>query len=243
MLIYTELGLTYIKYNKIYIKKNSEYMKIFFKYIIKVDENYILMEYFNLKTNINNYTLDDLLFLKKNNEKVELRDDYITISDISWAATIENSEIEAYSNNFSVSYSNIGNLDMCPIKKKIKNIEINQYEKKIKLKYQIKDIILVYFFINELYLYYKYSGEKLSITLGVIEVNWEDNILNISFIIEEMLRNDKIELEIVSNNFNIYDKFYYELNIYYNYEELTKFVSFNNKFLNNFKNIKNQNKN
>jgi hypothetical protein len=60
---------------------------------------------------------------------------------------------------------------MCPIKKKIKNIEINQYEKKIKLKYQIKDIILVYFFINELYLYYKYSGEKLSITLGVIEVN------------------------------------------------------------------------
>jgi hypothetical protein len=83
MLIYTELGLTYIKYNKIYIKKNSEYMKIFFKYIIKVDENYILMEYFNLKTNINNYTLDDLLFLKKNNEKVELRDDYITISDIS----------------------------------------------------------------------------------------------------------------------------------------------------------------
>jgi hypothetical protein len=58
-----------------------------------------------------------------------------------------------------------------------------------------------------------------------------------------MLRNDKIELEIVSNNFNIYDKFYYELNIYYNYEELTKFVSFNNKFLNNFKNIKNQNKN
>jgi len=236
MFLYTELGPTYIKNNIIYIKNNLENIKKIKKKIKKIEKEYIIINYFNLKTNINNYSLNDILFLKKYNEKINLNDYYININDIYWVFSIEINKIEEYTNKLSTSYSDIGNLDMCPVKKKMKDTFIIQYEKKIEIMYKLKDIILVYFYIDQINSFY--NDKNILIKINKKKIEWDYKIINMSFIIQEFIKNNIIEIEIKSNNIIIEDKFYYELNIYYYGEELIEFVSFNENFLNNIGVIK-----
>ena len=226
MIWQSNLGWIYWSNERTYLmvetKKILKYIFII-KNIKKIKKNYIEVKNINkLKIEISNVNLLEIKEICKDSKKIYksfyeriVDDNNLNLNIISWAMNIENEKVERYDNNFRVNfYDSYWERDR-KIIFFIKTIKIEKKKNIIKIKYEIKDSFLVYFFINEYYELYEYS-EKIEIKIGENLVKWnEKKRKNISIILNEIIKNK--ECWIISRSY-----INYNIGIWYKNVDLIK---------------------
>jgi hypothetical protein len=190
MIYETNIGWIYIE--------DYIYLKLEFKNIIKILKNIDKIEKINIKKkflvlkNIDNikiminYTL--LLTINKNNIKVK---DLLNIeySAVEWVFAINNNNEKRYKNielgTIEVSIENW----LCKKNKlKFESIEIKIFKNEIEIKYEKRNLFMVYLYINAIKDTSKIYSEKIKIIINNKEIDWE--IENLEQI-KKMLENSK----------------------------------------------------
>lgn len=205
--IYWSNECTYLMIEK---KKILQYIVII-KNIKKIKKNYIEVKSINkLKLKVSNINLLEIKEICKDNKKIYksfyeriVDENNLNLKIISWAMNIENEDVEIYDNNFKVNFYDSYWERNIKIVFFIKNIKIEKTKNTIKIKYEVKDSFLVYFFINEYYELYEY-GEKIEIKIGENLIKWnEKKRTNIAIIFKEIIRNK--ECWIISRSYINYN--------------------------------------
>jgi len=212
MLLYTELGITYIKKDYIYVKKSWKYLIKYllnFNKIIEIKKKYIKFNKVDIKISLNNYRLRDIP--KSKNRRItresslSITNINIGLDDISWAMNIEDSRVEVYRDRgFFGTTSDIMQL---PQKYIINNIRIHQDEDRLYMKYDIKDAALVYYFIDDWNYEYRYDRCTLEILIGDELIDWDwIKTVKIEEIFKKIIENNRISIRLIKKP-NIKNKY------------------------------------
>ena len=226
MIWYSNLGWIYWSNECTYLmiekKKILKYIFII-KNIKKIKKNYIEVKNINkLEIKLSNINLLEIKEICKDSKKIYksfyeriIDENNLNLEIISWAMNIENENVERYDNNFKVNFYDSYWERNRKIVFFIKNIKIEKTKNMIKIKYEVKDCFLVYFFINEYYELYEY-GEKIEIKIGENLIKWnEKKRTNIAIIFKEIIKNK--ECLIISKSY-----INYNIGIWYKNVDLTK---------------------
>jgi len=215
MILYTELGCTYIKNNFIYVKKSWRYIPRYIKYakdVVKIEKDYIkLRKNINIKIKLNNLIMFNLLQSNENKifreSSLAITNNNISWNDIAWAMKIEDKRIIKYD---SLRTNGVyDEITKTPQKYLINKVRVHHDIDRIYIRYDIEDAVIVYYFINIWNTDYLYEKDKIEIMIGDEIIDWDwIKTVRIEYIFKKIIENNRasirlVEEPLINNKYNI----------------------------------------